>query len=279
MTIALLAAGVLLLALGAVLGAAELRWRSRTADLVNRLRHGGVAPRAVYHPSALTALPPPVARYFRTALRDGQPIVRYARLTQRGSFLTRPPDRFTPFTAVHHISTDPDGFVWDARMPMAPGVAVRVRDAFLDGHGTMRVTVLGLWPVLTAADSPELAAGALQRYLAEAAWAPTSLLPRPGLTWSDIDAQRARATLAAGGTTISLDFHFGEDGLIERVFSQARGREVDGRSVPTPWQGRWLRYEMRDGMQIPVAGEVAWLIDASWQPYWRGEIVESRFEY
>jgi hypothetical protein len=271
---ALLVLAALLLGLvGAVL-AAGARWRSRTAGLVARLQaasEGGVP--AVHASGELDGLPTPVARYLRTVLRDGQVIPRRARIEQRGTFAVKAtPDGWRPFTAVQQFAARPAGFVWDARIRMAPGLDFLVRDAFVDGRGSMYGTILGLVPVVNVHDTPDIAAGALVRFLAEAVWLPTALLPSQGVRWAPIDAASARATISAGGTTVSLDFHFGADGLVERIHAPARGRDVNGTSVPTPWEGRWLAYAERGGVLVPVRGEVAWILPTGPLPYWRGEI-------
>jgi hypothetical protein len=98
------------------------------------------------------------------------------------------------------------------------------------------------------------------------------------VTWAALDDTSARATLTAGGTTVSLDFHFGADGLVERIYSPARGRDVKGTSVPTPWEGRWFEYAERDGVRVPTRGEVAWILAAGRLPYWRGEITKVAYE-
>ena len=64
-----------------------------------------------------------------------------------------------------------------------------------------------------------------------------------GVKWNPIDDSTARATLSAGGTTVSLDFRFSDDGLVESLFTPERARDVDGEPVPTPWQGRFWDYE------------------------------------
>jgi len=68
----------------------------------------------------------------------------------------------------------------------------------------------------------------------------------------------ARATLAAGATTMSVDFHPGTDGVVERIYTASRERDLGGgRTLPTPWQGHLAQYETRDGVRIPLEGEVA----------------------
>jgi hypothetical protein len=73
-------------------------------------------------------------------------------------------------------------------------------------------------------------------------------------------------------------FAFNDSDLIETVSAEARGRMVSGKIVPTPWQGRFWDYSQRDGMQVPLEGEVAWLLPAGAKPYWRGRIAEIAYE-
>jgi hypothetical protein len=254
--------------------AAALRWRSRTTALVRRLKQAGMlAPPARFAVADLAGLPPPVARYLRTVLTEGQPLVRHARLTQRGQFLVRPTAQgWRPFVATEHFVTHPGGFVWDARIRLAPGFAIHVRDAFVGGVGSMLASLAALWRMVSVEGTPGIAAGALHRYLAEAVWFPTALLPGQGVAWTPIDERSARATLGIAGTTVSLDFQFGVDGLVSGVFTPARARDVDGRLLSTPWQGHFSRYAQRGAMKIPLAGEVEWVLPDGPQPYWRGEI-------
>jgi len=273
--------GALAAGAGAVAAVGAWRWRSGTAELVDRLRTAAGTEAA---PAGLTArereeLPDPISRYFRAVLPDVVPSIRYARLEQHGRFLARPtPNGWRPFRAVEHFTARPAGFVWDARIRMAPGVNVLVRDGFVDGRGVMIGSVLGLWPVVSG-EGPALAAGALQRYLAEAVWLPTALLPSAGVAWMPLDGGGARATLTAGGTTVSLDFHFDADGLVARVYTAARERDVGGgRTMLTAWQGRFSRYAWRAGFRIPTAGEVEWILPEGPRPYWRGEITDVVYE-
>jgi len=275
MEVVVLVLVVLGLGLGALLAVAGHRWRAQSAHLVERLT-GGTAPNlpAAFSAAELDGLPAPAARYLRAVLRDGQPMIRLARLGQQGDFLLRPPDGWRPFQATQHVATRPAGFVWDARIRMTPGLAIRVRDAFVEATGSMRASVQGLFTVAAVEGTPAIAAGALHRYLAEAVWFPTALLPSGGVMWTPLDDSTARATLSVGTTTVSLDFHFGADSLVLGVFTPERARAVGGRAVPTPWRGRFSAYEERDGMRIPLRGEVEWLLPEGPEVYWRGRITE-----
>lgn len=281
MRLALTAGAAVILATAAALLVAALRWRAATRQALARLGADlPSVPAATYSERELAGLPAPVQRYFRAVLREGQRVVRRAVLAQEGQFLLDPSKgRWAPFTATETFVPVPAGFVWDARIAMAPGLAVHVRDGFVAGRGSMRGAVLGLVTVAHDEGTPAMASGALYRYLAEAPWLPTALLPSQGVTWSPLDDRSARATLTAGGTTVSADFHFGDDGLIEQVTVAERERVANGEVRRLPWRGRHWAWAERDGMRVPTQGEVEWVLPEGPQPYWRGTITGFAFEY
>jgi hypothetical protein len=177
------------------------------------------------------------------------------------------------------VVTRRPGFVWDGRVALLPGIAVRVHDAYVAGVGLLHPALLGLVSLANLRGTGEVAQGELMRFFAEAAWYPTALLPSQGVRWQAVDDRSAQATLTDGALTLSLLFRFDDAGLIESVRAQARGRTVGASVVMTPWEGRWSNYQMRDGMHVPLTGEVAWLIDGERKPYWRGTIASLRYEF
>ena len=263
----------------AILEGADYRWRVRTHALVAALRRGGPpAEPATFSAARLAALPAPVRRYFAAVMPEGQPLARRVHLAQQGTFLVKPESNgWAPFTAVQDFRVVPAAFVWDARIRMGPRIEVRVRDSFVDGKGSMYGAAMGLVTVVRVENTPDIATAALMRYLGEACWFPAALLPDAGVTWSAVDDSTARATLASGGASASLDFHFGPDSLVWRVTGM-RPRTEGGTSVPTMWEGRWLEYGGRGGVRIPVLAEVAWLLPAGPQPYWRGRVTEIDYQ-
>ncbi len=157
-------------------------------------------------------------------------------------------------------------------------MSVRMRDSYVAGRGLMTAKVLSLVSVMNAHDNPKLDAGALQRYLAEAAWLPTALLPNENLKWTAIDDRKALTTLSNSGTTVSLEFSFNETGEIIGVFAPERFRETNSEYKPFPWAGRFPNYQEKSGMMIPTEGEVEWQMPERTSPYWKGKIVTSPTE-
>ncbi|MBE0549764.1 MAG: hypothetical protein IH627_19320 [Rubrivivax sp.] len=279
---ALLAVFALLAAFGA------WRWNAGTRALIERVE----AARRPTLPSRfdsgrdLDELPPPVQRFFRAVLADGAPLVAALSLEHRGTFnlAAAGPDRWIPFTSTQRVTTRRPGFVWDARMAMAPGLTVRVHDAYVAGEGILHPAVLGLVSLTDLrGTSPEpggVAHGEFMRFVAEAAWYPTALLPSQGARWTAVDEHSAQVALADGAVGIALLLRFDPGtGLIDSVRAEARGRTVGKGVVMTPWEGRWSDYAEHGGMKVPMSGEVAWLTPDGRRTYWRGTVTALAYEF
>jgi hypothetical protein len=257
------------------------RWNSETRDLRSRLDSARepVRPRAVDF-RELDGLPAPVRRYFRAALEDGRPMVTEARAWHTGTFnMGEASDNWRPFTSDQVVVARRPGFDWNGRVAMAPGLPVRVHDAYVAGEGFLHASVLGLIPVVGMRGRGGVAEGELMRFFAEAAWYPTALLPSQGVRWEAAGDRSAYATLTEGDISTTMRFTFDEEGLIDTVRAEGRGRAVGGEVVPTPWRGRFWNYEECGGMLVPLNGEVAWLLPGGEKPYWRGRITEISHEF
>jgi hypothetical protein len=249
-----------------------VRWRAGTRELRASLEAG----RETTPPPSAKVLPAPVERYLKAVLPDGHPPIAAVTLTHEGTFnLGETTPRWSPFTSTQRVVTNHPGFDWDARIHMAPGVNAYVHDAYIGGAGVLQVEALGVIPMVDLRGTPEIAEGELMRFLAETPWYPTRLR---SLDWLSIDDNSAKATLRDHGTTVTLAFHFGADGLIDTIHADARSRTAHGISTPTPWEGRFWGYERRNGVVIPTRGEVSWLLPAGPWPYWRGQITNIEFE-
>jgi hypothetical protein len=256
------------------------RWRAGTLALRARLDAARVPfTTAAVDFRELDGLPPPAARYLRLVLRNGQPMIAAVRMRHSGSFnMSETDDRWIPFTSDQRVIAQRPGFDWDARLRMFPGLSVRVHDAYVAGEGILHASVLGLFAVSDQRGTRAMAEGELMRFLAEAPWYPTRLLPGQGLQWASVGERSADATLQDGPVSVTLRFAFNDEGLLDTSRSESRGRTVGSEIVPTPWQGRFWDYAERGGMRVPLEGEVAWLPPGGAKPYWRGRIESIEYE-
>lgn len=144
---------------------------------------------------------------------EGHPHVRTARLRQRGEFRLGGEDApWRPIASTQHVSTRPPAFVWDGELALFPCLPVRVVDAYARGEGILRARLASALPVASAGPGPGMDEGELVRYLAEAAWYPTALVPGHGVAWEAVDDRSARATIEHRGVTASAVFGFDDRG-------------------------------------------------------------------
>ena len=99
------------------------------------------------------------------------------------------------------------------------------------------------------------------------------------MRWEAVDDSSAKATLKDGDSTATLLFRFNADDMIDSVRAEARGALIGGVNVPTPWKGHFGTYELRDGIRVPLEGEVAWVFPDGPKPYWRGRITSIVYEF
>lgn len=254
------------------------RWQSDTLILRTKLVQGRqtIKPQ-IYDSQEIVNLPIPVQRFFQTVLKDGQAIVAAVNLSQEGQFnFNEMSDKWNPFTATQFFVTKQLGFDWDAKIQMAPGLRAFVHDTYLLGTGNLRASLLGLFPLANMHDTPELNQGELLRFLAEAAWYPTALLLSQGVHWEAIDDTSARGTLTDRATTVSLVFGFNPEGSIATIYAAARYRD---KQTAMPWGGKFSEYAVREGMLIPLVGEVGWVHPEGLRLYFKGTITEVSYDF
>ena len=238
------------------------------------------SPPARFDVRELEGLPAPVQRYFRAVLKDGQPLITAVTIDMAGRFNLSPTgEQWKPFTSRQRVTTRRPGFLWDATIAMLPGVKVRVVDSYIAGGGLLHATVQGLFTMAEMRGEGEIARGELMRWFAEVAWYPTALLPSQGVRWQAVDAHSANATVVDGPQTLRLLFRFNDAGLIGSFRAEARGGMVGDKVVMAPWEGSWSNYQWRDGVQLPLTGEVAWMRPEGRRPYFVGTVTSLAFEF
>ena len=241
-------------------------------------------------------LPPPVARHIQKALQlpsmssPVQPMIKSLHMEQSGNFLLN--NQWIPFTATQEFSafnTNP-GLVWDAtmRLPLPwilPGsMSINVRDAYVDGRGTMIGKMMGFVTIVNEKDTPTLNEGELSRWLGECPVIPTALLPSRHkergasstgactLQWKkwDVkhDANRATAILTTENNPstdkqriqIEIEFRFDEkSGLISSIHAMRPYCPPGSKEVMVlPWEGHFSDYQIRQGILVPTSCEVGW---------------------
>ncbi len=138
-------------------------------------------------------------------------------------------------------------------MDIMPLVTIAGRDYYIDEEGAIEMRVLSLVPVADRAGG-SLNQGAALRYLNEIMWFPTAALSDP-VSWKEIDASSAEATLDYAGLSVSAVFSFDDEG---KIVTMTADRYIDEKSAVLPWSTPLLGYGSFDGVRMPVQGTGVW---------------------
>ena len=258
----------------------KYRRRLEKATLIEKLVNESARERILNADDAsLKDLPKPLQNYFHYVLTDGQSFIKTTWLEQTGKIKVTPKSKnWSAFKAIQIISQDTVSFLWDAKINIAPFFHVRVRDSLIEGIGAANVYLMSAMSVGSDKDNPELNSGALYRYLAETVWHPTALLPQSGVTWESVNEYKAIAHFKKFNTSLSLEFKFNDLGEIIGIYTENRYGKFGNKYVKYPWEGRFSDYKEFDGIKIPTKGEVGWHLPDGWWLFWKGKIIDAKFE-
>ncbi len=218
------------------------------------------APESIITESSIQHLPPIVQKWLTNTGTVGKQAVRQLSLTQELRMKMKPEQTaWTNATADQIFTIDTPAFNWSVEMQMNPFMPVTGRDKFEHGKGEMLIKLFSLFPIVKAKNNDKINQSALQRFLAEMVWFPSAAL-QPYITWEEMDAHSAKATMTYNGITGSGTFHFDENGRFEK-FVAMRYKDVDVDAKPLPWTIIATRSEVINGITVPVELTVSWTLE------------------
>ncbi len=202
----------------------------------------------VYNKLLIQDLPKPVKRYFEYALTDGQNYIQYAQLRHAGYFRQKPTQKWSRITGEEYFTVNPPGFFWLGKIPWVPAV-----DQYIEGKGKLKVKLLSLIPIVNVAGEATNR-GEFLRWLAEAVWYPTALLPSKTIAWEAIDEHTAKIIYKDEHVKAEGVFHFNKAGQITHFTTY---RYMDDERLEL-WTTHCKDYRPIHGMQVPFYAEVSW---------------------
>ncbi len=256
--------GVIVLVFVFYLGINRIAFRQGIENKIDAFDAQIIRQKGIFRYDSLTGLPAPVQRYFRFALPDGTPYIYATQFTQQGRFRLKEDsslaedEGWKALDAREYFSADPPAFFWTAGIHLAPLVSLKGWDRNLKGEGQRYWRLLSAIPIVNAG-GPQIDQASLLRFLSEAVWIPTALLPGEYLEWAAIDPVSARATIHDHGSRVSAVFYFAADGRITHLVTHDKARRISGRQFTgDQWTGRFYDYRAINGIKIPTRSEAIW---------------------
>lgn len=268
--VAMVGLGVLVLVLAHLLAARRfVAWGD---GLVARMAAGpmAAAPR--------DDLPAPVAAMAQRGLAGAAPVAGLVQLVQVAEMEMAPGAGWQPLEARQAIATDAPGFVWQASQRRGPLILFRVVDAYVAGQGMLKARLFGSVPVADG-QGAEFDRGEAMRYLAELPWAPDAILRNPAIRWQVLDGGEIEARLPLVPRDAVVRFTLDQAGDVVGMAAEDRPATAPGGQIELrQWRGRFWDHAVLGGRRIPVRGEVGYVLDGGYAPYWRGEVTGYRVE-
>ena len=240
-------------------------------------RLGAAAPTPAFDSQRMAELPDPVQRYFKYTFPGQPPRYTVVRLSAEGDFRRPLTETFNHTTAEQVIAAGVPALMFSATTPVLPGIWARAYDFFADGEMEMKAKVLSAVTVMDEAQTPELNAISLRRWLLESALYPAALLPGGPVTWEPVSDQSARAVVAARGMRATAIAHFDAEGRMTHMTAEADG------DLSTPYHGSGEHvarsdYQRLGGQMIPMRFTISRARGGSVYPFWKGRVKSIVFE-
>lgn len=224
----------------------------------------------------IDTLPQPVRNYFNFAIADSLIYPRFVRMKQEGKFKTNVGADYKKLTAEQYSITKEPGFIWSGDIYLASFLWINGIDTYLKERGDLLIKFMsGI--TISKESGKEIAQAQVVRWLLEAAWYPTALLPSKNLIWRSIDSTSAKLSYTHQEIKIDAEFHFNSDGSINKVTTQRYMTTTAGPQL-TDYTGYFSDYKNVNGMMIPHHGEVEWKLADQDFKYYVFDINEIEFD-
>ena len=222
----------------------------------------------------LAPLPEPVQRCLTFVGVVGKPKIKTVRLKQFGRFRQGSDQPWMAMTADQTYTTNPPGFVWNARFKVAGVTLLRARDCYENGEGHMFARLAWVFPIFDVRGD-ELTQGTMVRYLQEMIWFPAAFL-EPYIEWMAVDNNSAEVKFTDHGKSVSGTMLFDDVGRVVD-FKAERYREIDGRFQLDQWSTPVETYGVLAGLNLPTRGKAIWHLDDGDLSYVDLEIQEVQY--
>ena len=175
---------------------------------------------ATFDPSMIATLPEIAQRYFNHAIAPGTPLRTTVEIEMSGKFLLDNNGTIMTYDMeARQLLAAPYQFVW---IPKFKNGVMRISgaDYYVDGIGSTKFWLLGIVPLVQSADTPDINRSASARPLLETIWAPATMLPQNGATWTQTGPNSAEVTFQDDPFNTRLQLVMDETGCLTEVYAQ-----------------------------------------------------------
>lgn len=221
-------------------------------------------------------LPEPVARHLRFAGVADAPVPAVVRMRHTGDIRLRPDQRHSSHVALLRFTTDPPGFVREARVKTSPLVTLRAHDELENGAARAQVWPFRSWKSVDQT-GPKVDQDAVVRFMSDMAWFPAAMR-MPYVGWEAHDAATATMSVTIGGTLAHALLTFAADGALVR-FEADRFHRLGTRAWElATWTMDYGEATPMGAVRVPKSARASWLLAEGEFPYIRFDVDDLAYD-
>lgn len=207
--------------------------------------------------SQIKGLPLVVQKYFRLNIERGVFEARYIKFKQTSEIRSDENAQWKELNAEQFYSVIEPGYVWNASFQMSELLWLRNIETYVKGKSKI---IFKLFSSVNMGEhfGQELDQSSLARFLTEAVFFPSRLLPSKHLFWSGINSQKAKVTLKYYDLSVSATCYFNTLGEIIKIETDDRYKTTKSGIKKAKYIVHYSKYKSFVGYSVPTASEAEW---------------------
>ncbi|MDX1700735.1 MAG: DUF6544 family protein [Melioribacteraceae bacterium] len=219
-----------------------------------------------------------IQKYFSRVVGNRVEIPKFVKIKQKARFKTDVNSDWFPMEAEQYFTTEEPNFLWNSELETSKYFWMNVIDSYIRGKGN---TLIKFNSSITIADSwgIELDKSGLFRYISEAVYFPTKLVPAENLIWNILDSNIAEIKFKDRDISVVAKIFFNSDYTIERIETFDKYRALDDGFQKSRYTVYFSQYKLvNNSFLVPTYMEVEWDLASGPFKYGKFNVLDIDYE-
>ncbi len=227
---------------------------SKITDLRNSINFNS---KKIFIHSQIQNEPKLIQKFYKKVVDDSSPIPNFITLNQSGEIKTEENSNWLKIKSTEYFTSQKPNLLWDAEIGNSKFFWIEIVDSYLRRKGN---TLIKINSSVTIGDSwgIEIDKSNLFKYLSEAVYFPTSLLPSKNLKWNILDSNIAEIKFTDDKTSVVAKLFFNNDGTISNIETLDKFRPMNDNYKESLFTIYFSNYKKYNSFLIPTYCEVEW---------------------